>query len=239
MEKKCKIIYLNNFIYILSDDEIKGGDWCYDKSNNRIVQVIYKHKDTKSHYFVSANVNTKNEILKKGYSIELEELKKIIATTDTSLTKDIKMLCKSCKGSGGGFSPKCTTCKGSGIKIEKDFLPQPSQQFIEKYIESYNKGKIITDVLVEYNSEYIQTYPRSGRDCGGNEKYEFIETLKINSKDNTITIKELKNSWNREEHISNLIKYRVDYVEFVKSSYFQPNEKEINIWSTKWIEENL
>ena len=29
-------------------------------------------------------------------------------------------------------------------------LPQPSQQFIEKYIESYNKGREIKEVLVEY-----------------------------------------------------------------------------------------
>ena len=31
-------------------------------------------------------------------------------------------------------------------------LPQPSQQFIQKYIEEYNKGNIITDVLVEYDT---------------------------------------------------------------------------------------
>ena len=35
----------------------------------------------------------------------------------------------------------------------KDFrfyLPQPSQQFIQKYIEEYNKGREIKEVLVEY-----------------------------------------------------------------------------------------
>lgn len=29
-------------------------------------------------------------------------------------------------------------------------LPQPSQQFIEKYVEEYNKGQQISDILVEY-----------------------------------------------------------------------------------------
>ena len=33
-------------------------------------------------------------------------------------------------------------------------LPQPSKQFIEKYIEEYNKGAVITDVLVEYETLY-------------------------------------------------------------------------------------
>ena len=33
-------------------------------------------------------------------------------------------------------------------------LPQPSQQFIEKYAKEYNKGNIITDVLVEYHTDF-------------------------------------------------------------------------------------
>ena len=37
-------------------------------------------------------------------------------------------------------------------------LPQPSQQFIEKYIEEYNKDNIITDVLVEYENVYIDSF---------------------------------------------------------------------------------
>ena len=36
-------------------------------------------------------------------------------------------------------------------------LPQPSQQFIEKYIEEYNKGNIITEVLVEVEEKYIES----------------------------------------------------------------------------------
>ena len=62
------------------------------------------------------------------------------------------------------------------------FLPKPSQSFIEKYIEKYNKGEQITDVLVEYWA-HTEEHPQ----------------LKINPKDNTITIKPVKDSWNREE----------------------------------------
>lgn len=36
------------------------------------------------------------------------------------------------------------------LKGYKGELPQPSPQFIEKYIESYNSGNIITEVMVEY-----------------------------------------------------------------------------------------
>ena len=39
------------------------------------------------------------------------------------------------------------------------YLPQPSEQFIQKYIEEYNKGNIIEDVLVEYGIIY------EGRSC--------------------------------------------------------------------------
>ena len=67
------------------------------------------------------------------------------------------------------------------------FLPEPSQSFIEKYIEEYNKGNIITDVLVEY--EYLL-------DDNGVIPYW---NLKVNPKDNTITIKKLKEAYTKEE----------------------------------------
>lgn len=103
-------------------------------------------------------------------------------------------------------------------------LPQPSQQFIEKYIESYNKSEIITDVLVEYEEINI------GPDLKQNLRYypdNFELKLKINPKDNTITIKKLKDNWNREE-IINLL-YRVKRnIHAISDENFE-----------KWIEENL
>ena len=115
-------------------------------------------------------------------------------------------------------------------------LPQPSQQFIQKYIEGYNKGNVITDVLVEYN-------------CGDSHcslfgcqkhlgcKNESIQTVKINPKDNTITIKKVKDSYTREE-VEDLCRkafllYKSDnygYPGLIKST----KEKE-----DKWIGENL
>ena len=107
-------------------------------------------------------------------------------------------------------------------------LPQPSKQFIKKYIEEYNKGNVITDVLVEYN-------------CGDSHcslfgcqkhlgcKNESLQTVKINPKDNTIPIKKLINNWNRKE------------VETIVKSIFRDiyTNKDWESKAYSWIEENL
>lgn len=101
--------------------------------------------------------NPKTQHLNKG-------LRKIIACTDDSLRiGELK----------------------EGGRIEH--LPQPSQSFIEYFIEEYNKGNIITDVMVEHVDNGEEDW--IGDDYTGepfwNEKIE----PKINSKDNTINIK--------------------------------------------------
>ena len=101
------------------------------------------------------------EILKSGY-------RKIIATTDTSLKID---------------NPNYDIGRLAYIN-----LPQPSQQFIQKYIEEYNRGNIITDVLVEYELVSNEEYFLNTINPDDDVPY-FDEDLKINPKDNTITIK--------------------------------------------------
>ena len=142
-------------LYIISDDEIKEGDWYYCKRLNKIFQAI------------------------KGitYNIEGNE-HKIIATTDESLN-----------------------------------LPQPSKQFIQKYIEEYNKGNVITDVLVEYENVYIDAFGtkivQHKKDSNSYLKQcTFINSiLKVNPKDNTITIKKTKENYTKEEVIRLLERY--------------------------------
>lgn len=68
-------------------------------------------------------------------------------------------------------------------------LYQIPENFIRHYINKYNQGNIITEVLVEYN--YL----------GGLGGQYQIKKLKVNP-DNTITIHPVKDSWNREEVIS-------------------------------------
>ena len=76
----------------------------------------------------------------------------------------------------------------NGNRTFKGLMPQPSPQFIEKYIEEYNKGTVITEVMVEYldNSDYNPSMLADIR-------------LKVNSKDNTITINKVKDFWNKDE----------------------------------------
>ena len=173
-------------LYVISDDKIKEGDYIYHLDVCDITKAEYD-----------------GNVLSKSF-------KKIIATTDTSLSY-IK------------HDDTVPYPKGEQIR-----LPQPSQQFIEKYVESYNAGKIITDVLVEYD------YCPNRHNKGDLSKY-----LKINPKDNTITIKKLKDSWNREEHSLNLM-YCVS--ELAAQFGHTPTASEMKKWNDAtnlWIEENL
>ncbi len=100
-----------------------------------------------------------------------------------------------------------------------NYLPQPSQSFIEKFVEEYNKGNVITEVMVEweYNSYSTKT--------NGELTADF--KLKINPKDNTITIRKVKESWNKEE-VEDKIR---------KGAYVLLNGSIGDF--DKWIEENL
>lgn len=169
--------YVGHHLYIISDDEIKEGDWCYNPAS----KSIFKTDSRAPHWF--------------------SECRKIIATTNNSLTEDRQK---------------------TAFVVTGHPLPQPSQQFIQKFVKEYNKGDVITDVLVEYEQKskgFINALK-------GNYNYENI--LKINLKDNTITIKKVKNSWNREEVIKLL---RDAHLDIVDGNY----SKGLN----KWIEENL
>ena len=126
-------------LYIISDDEIKEGDWFY-------------------------NIHSKI-VGRAEFNFGKDELaKKIIATTNSSLWRP-------------------------SHKYASDviLLPQPSQQFIEKFIEEYNRGNVITDVLIEYelisNEEYFGNTVNPDYDVP-----YFDEKLKINPKDNSLNI---------------------------------------------------
>lgn len=148
-------------LYFLSDEEIKEGEkdellkqGLYFESSNGLIKTI-----------------TNQRIKTPGI------YKKIIATTDTSLTY---------------ISVKCSI---SGSYIEES-LPQPSTLFIQKYIDEYNSGRPITKVMVEYEPN------RTWDNDSGLYSYNLNDfKLKVNLKDHTITIKKAKDTWNREELI--------------------------------------
>lgn len=135
-------------LYILSDEEIKEGDWKY---NPRIGG--WQHK-------------------RKGKEMEIihPETRKIIATTDTLIQDERESLF------GSGKDYNCS-------------VPKLSEEFVKAYIEAYNAGNPITEVDVEYESLIDET----------SAKYLVNEYLKVNPKDNTVTIRKIKDSWNRKE----------------------------------------
>lgn len=136
---------------------------------------------------------------------EILSCKKIIATTDSSLKIN-------------------ATSSGRYVKS----LPQPSQSFIEKYVEGYNKGNVITDVLVEY--EDISLLP-----FNDDRLSIWRKSLPIKiSKDNTITIKKVKSSYSEKELKDKLWEIR----KFYQSNKDLPY-RHVRPLFNKWIEENL
>lgn len=202
-------------IYILSDEDIKEGDWYIHFNTYTKESSLFKSDDKFN------EGNNPNIIDKRDFVYEYWN-KKIIATTDTSL--------------------KIHHFNKGVFKNLEYLLPQPSQEFIEKYIEEYNKGNVISSVEVEYEvdkydirNQYKHTpsgkyhddepIPPSPDRLFSNPSY-FI--TKINS-DNTINIKLIKNSWSREE-VKQLCK--------LGFKYHCDNSRTTSL-PDKWIEENL
>lgn len=159
-------------LYVVSDEEIKTGDWYLDLQGRINYPILSGHE----------------------YWGLRTDYKKIIATTDSLLQYAIDK---------------------SPYPMEVYGLPQPSQSFINKFISEYNKGNIIENVLVEY--------------------YEcpfYKGQLKISNKDNTITIKRVKDSWNREELVIKIKEFAEKFVANTNTAYKQ---KDIS----DWIEQNL
>lgn len=184
-------------LYILSDEEIKEGDWVII-NNEHIRQV------SKTTCIIDSRcleVNGFNAVVKTA-------CKKIIATTHKSI-----------------FPEETKDCIG--------WYPQPSQSFIEKYIEEYNKGNIITEVMVEY--EYLP-----GRRVEADPEIHGTK-LKINPKDNTITIRKIKDSWTKEEVIEIMKQFKKDCEMFSNTSFRKKYGKILTYseMENKWIEENL
>jgi hypothetical protein len=97
---------------------------------------------------------------------------KIIASTDTICIRD------------------------SGWDASKDdYLPRIPQSFVEHFITEFNKGNVITNVMIEYES------CKQPESCNNSLSKKCIcpKGIKINPKDNTINIKPIKDTFSREE----------------------------------------
>lgn len=98
-------------LYVLSNDEIKEGDWCHDKVLNTVFQT--------------------DEYTDFKYINQIDDVLKIIAATDSSLTALF------------GESEE-------DYSKMKEGLLQIPEEFIQLFIQKYNSGEVIDKVLVEY-----------------------------------------------------------------------------------------
>ena len=140
----------------------------------------------------------KMKVLISDHDIDYQQnhFKKIIATTDKSLFIGVP-------------------------QFIKGYLPQPSDGFIQKYVDSFNNGNVIDWINVEYDGDYDPHY-------GG--YYSDTIKLKVNPKDNTITIKPIKTSMSRDEVIIFIGK-------MISNGIVKPNLEAENF--DTWIEKNL
>lgn len=107
-------------------------------------------------------------------------------------------------------------------------LPEPSPEFISKYITEYNKGNIIEDVLIEYQKYF---YHPDNNEIGDYQ-------IKVD-KNNQITISKAKNTYTKEETVILCLKMQHDYTKYKKSCHYGPDMREIANWTDNWIEQNL
>jgi hypothetical protein len=146
--------------------------------------------------------------------------KKIIATNDESIVAKF--------GNDGEIYGKM-----------KNGLPQIPQSFIQQFIIEYNKGNIITKVMVEYRNIVPQSEFEKNPEFYGtgmfNKRLPAISVLKINP-DNTINIQPIKTSWSIEEVTELVLKaYNAgwnNYCDMIQGRC-------TGIYSKEFIEENL
>jgi hypothetical protein len=124
-----------------------------------------------------------------------DHAKKIIATTDDSLELE---------------------CSGY------QSFPQPSFDFLEHYVESYNNGKKINDALIEVNLLCCQTGINCGFPCNGDCTIIAVPELKVD-KNNVISIKKINDKWNDifQEYLKENPTFDNDKVSFL--SYLEDN----------------
>lgn len=187
--------FINQHLYITSDDELKKGDFAiYDNGHNSPGFVVKKVEVSDGIVYRRPNETYQDYGYKDGGITPLsKDVKKIIATTDSFLTYHDKIPI------------------GENVCGLHKQIPQIPQQFIEHFVSEYNKGNIITDVMVEFtsyhgiNTSIAEINAISGdnsmnwKGIGDNRDFK----LKLNQ-DNTINIKPVKDSWSREE-VKNLV----------------------------------
>jgi hypothetical protein len=172
-QKTIKGDTIAQHLYLISDDEIKVGDWCIESLNNTLFQVEEIEANVKVHKnamdFRTPKITTDHLVSNiKEIAVRREDCKKVIASTDSELVIGLK---------------------GAGrVKIPSLVMPTLSEDFIKAYVQA-NGG--IDEVNVEYDSQYIGKYTTDG-----------IAWLPKLRDDNTVIISEAKTMYSRDDMLS-------------------------------------
>jgi hypothetical protein len=203
--KKCKVILLP------TEKAIDSVNWYYPNAKTLVINGKQQHL-----YIVS------DEKIKEGdwvYNIETKVVYPLTLQRGGSLEKAKQLHKKIIAATDRTLIDKNAKYKVSGVFDEG--LPQPSLGFIKTFIAEYDNSNVITDVMVEYEMDMNAVYD-----------HKLCYNLKINPKDNTITIRKVKDSWSREELLP-ILKACWNGGAFWGSN--TPNSH----YFDKWIEENL
>lgn len=187
MEKKCKVIMLatDKKSSLLLTRNNKLHSTILDSPNVEYLKgTVFQHlhilsddeiNDNDWYYYKNGELEGITQCI-NGSLAKTMICRKIISTNDRSLQIEINKPSK------------------LSSKMYKS-ISSISQSFIDKYVSEYNKGNKIEEVMVEYvvwndiGRVYVDT---------ADETRKQYYKLYINP-DNTINIKTVKDSWNREE----------------------------------------
>lgn len=204
----------------ISNEEIKEGDWVLRGNGSYGCRKVLRiHKDFAiCTDFWDKPIET---------SFPLNELKKIIATTDKGLEKH----CNTCQGKkeifNGLFQVDCPDCY---YKTHNMQLPRPSNEFLSKFCKLGGIDKVLVEMEeINFDASVF----------GGKSEIlsiPFLQQIKVAS-DNTITCKpvqEEKKTWNKAE-VEVLCRNAFMRKDVGKGLPFDYTDTSCD----KWIKENL
>ena len=203
-------IYSNHtfqHLYFTSDEEIKEGDYCLFYGD---ISKVLEVNDTHAKIETYSTLSKTDLGLLKG--LHPNSKAKIGDKTTIIHSFSISQL------------PKIIATTDTSLK-----LPQPSKQFIQKYIEEYNNGNKIEEVLVEYKYVY-ETILEGQLGFPEDSDSWWVHKLKTDSH-NTITIKPIKDTYTKEEVENILFRY-------AEQHGLTSTKGEIDEFND-WIKENL
>lgn len=203
---------LRHNLYFLSDEQIKDSDWFIngniDSSNYKIDRATKENLDV---------INNIAKLMSEEKFPKNVITKKIIASNDKSLY----FQCDCCNGTGIIDYSYCITCNGGKLGN----LPEAPPKFIKEYVEEWNKGNIITHVLVDY------VIMNKGYNSPEDYPYHECEILKVDE-NNYITITKIKNNFTLED-MKKAFEAGKKFIATENKIYPQSSDFD------KWIEENF